>query len=227
MDSLALRPEEEETLRRLTAEVRAAFLHGGSSKAALLARLAEDMARLTGYMGAVAQNAARAGVRTECKAGCDYCCHQHVHLSAAEAFFLAEAVERSPQAEALKARVRETADKLRRWDAAKRFKKRVPCPMLGDDGLCSVYEARPFICRGNNSTSRTACATGFQAGDPGFSAPAVRGLFMLGFLARKGYVDGLKQAGAPSRSLELSGALAAIFKTENAFEKWISRQDIF
>ena len=36
-----------------------------------------------------------------------------------------------------------------------------PCPLLGPDGLCTVYEARPFACRAMHSSRR--CAQGGAA----------------------------------------------------------------
>mgnify|MGYP003679058532 CR=1 FL=1 len=43
-----------------------------------------------------------------------------------------------------------------------RWVLRQPCPLLGDDRLCTVYEDRPFGCRGYASRDLGACTDAFE-----------------------------------------------------------------
>ena len=44
-----------------------------------------------------------------------------------------------------------------------RWLLRQPCPLLGEDRLCTVYEHRPFGCRGYASRDLGACTRAFEA----------------------------------------------------------------
>jgi Fe-S-cluster containining protein len=59
--------------------------------------------------------------------------------------------------EVLTARVRVVSamDHDERWSA------RIPCALLGDDGKCTIYEARPLRCRAFHSYSVATCREAF------------------------------------------------------------------
>lgn len=79
------------------------------------------------------------GDTAPCKAGCSHCCHMSTLITQAEAEALSKASGRvlaTPPPEAWD----QDADTANpRYEGA-------PCPFLAD-GLCSVYDARPFACR--------------------------------------------------------------------------------
>ena len=95
-----------------------------------------------------------------CKAGCHYCCCKPGVLLSI------------PELLRILARIHSTfskADVLALGERAKRYGEQVagrnfndlvdesvPCPLLVD-GLCSVYDVRPLVCRGYNSTDVDAC----------------------------------------------------------------------
>ncbi len=71
-----------------------------------------------------------------CRAGCDACCHAHLSVSPVEAAAIREWLRGRPSVgDELVARraARDSADPR--------------CVMLGDDGACAVYAARPLVCR--------------------------------------------------------------------------------
>lgn len=220
--------EETATLDRLSAEIAGTTRRSTAAKRVLFRRLAEDFIRLEAYLDTVAGAAERLGETPACSAGCAWCCHQDVHVSALEAFYLAESLEHFPEAEALKAKILETAETIRGLTSIERFAKHVPCPLLDTaNGLCTAYQNRPFICRSAHSTSVNACKKAYRKGSAESPIGAIRRFFMLGFIARQGYIDGLRQGGLPSRNLELVAALAAILRTPDAFERWSTGEDIF
>ena len=229
---MQLKPEEAATLDRLTDEIRAAASQAGADPQALQQRVAADYRLVDGYLAAIYQEMAKIGLAPACRAGCDYCCYMTVHVAEAEAFHLAAAIERSERAAFLKARVLAAAEAIRGTTDEDRFRKQIPCAFLDrQDGRCMVYEARPFICRTHNSTSRLGCRKAFREGSPtgaqGARVGAIRGAYVLGVVARQGHIQGFAQAGRASRGIELTAALAAIFSTENAYERWAAGEDVF
>ena len=72
-----------------------------------------------------------------CRAGCSGCCHHHLSVFKIEANAIAEAVAALP--EEMRQRVTEQARQMTDDEA-------VACPLLVND-RCSIYAARPIICR--------------------------------------------------------------------------------
>ena len=232
MQAIQIKPEEKETLDRLTGEIRAAATEAGADPQALQERVAADYRLVDSYLTAIYQEMAKIGLAPACRAGCDYCCYMTVYVAEAEAFHLAGFIERSERAAVLKAQVLAAAEAIRGTTDEDRFRNQIPCAFLDrQDGRCMVYEARPFICRTHNSTSRLGCRKAFREGSPtgvqGARVGAIRSTYVLGAVARQGYIQGLAQAGRASKGIELTAALAAIFSTENAYERWAGGEDVF
>lgn len=74
----------------------------------------------------------------QCRPGCSDCCHQSFRISDLEGEYLREGLSALAEAE--------RADLLARASAW-RLGERMPCPVLGTDGRCRLYEHRPRICR--------------------------------------------------------------------------------
>lgn len=74
----------------------------------------------------------------QCRPGCSECCHQTFRVSELEGALLREGLRAAPVAEARSIRARAAAYVGDRRD---------PCPVLGDDGRCQLYDHRPRICR--------------------------------------------------------------------------------
>lgn len=95
----------------------------------------------------------------QCGRGCSFCCYGLFEIGTADVAVLADALRKAPPAlrRALVARSRETIERtghpdIRAIDRRAReawFETvgEVACPALGEDGLCSIYEDRPMICR--------------------------------------------------------------------------------
>jgi Fe-S-cluster containining protein len=95
-----------------------------------------------------------------CKEGCADCCRKPgVLISVPELLRIVSHIQSSWDEEsraALAARARRYAAQIegRCFDDA--TNESVPCPLLVEE-RCSVYEVRPLVCRGYNSTSVDAC----------------------------------------------------------------------
>jgi Fe-S-cluster containining protein len=102
-----------------------------------------------------------------CCGGCTACCHGPFDISVADVELLREAVERLPEEDrsdvVVRARVLLAKMALLepdwepphviadlgedRFDRLSDALATEPCPLLGDDGRCRIYEDRPLVCR--------------------------------------------------------------------------------
>ncbi len=185
-------------------------------------------------------NARRASVRylleapaTACKAGCGWCCHQQVGISAPEAARIAVHLADLPaeQAAPLKDKIRATAKATAGMGTRARARSKLPCPFLGDDGACSIYAVRPLRCRSLHSIDAAFCAACFDDIDA-MSAKLAAGELKPVYLetperifdsALAGVLKALSK-GAPKAlvSLELAAAMAALLDQPRLAERWLT-----
>lgn len=99
----------------------------------------------------------------QCRRGCNACCSHLFEITPLEAAYIARHVRTLPADEQRRLRERAAAYRIAReklLDARARELKaqhiegklpvvglRLPCPALGDDGSCTIYDARPLTCR--------------------------------------------------------------------------------
>jgi Fe-S-cluster containining protein len=89
----------------------------------------------------------------KCGQGCDDCCRAVFDTSLVEAVALASVMQGLAK-EVRESSLPRAAEALAAWDeiiavgnAADLAKERIRCPLLGEDGLCVCYVARPVNCR--------------------------------------------------------------------------------
>lgn len=131
-----------------------------------------------------ARNRALHGERIHCGPGCTECCHQLFQISEIEAAVLSAGVRTLPEPtqNQLRARAQEYAGaraclvsekgEQEAWGGLPPEGTRLACPAL-EDGVCTVYQWRPFICRkygmplwNPDRPGRVyACELNFQAGE--------------------------------------------------------------
>jgi Fe-S-cluster containining protein len=91
----------------------------------------------------------------------------------------------------------------------------VPCPLLVGD-RCSVYDVRPLVCRGFNSTSVEACEDAHGTGDRLIPMFAILKDVTDG--ATVGVAQQLKRAGLGQAVLDLGTALSIALERPDAAE---------
>lgn len=95
-----------------------------------------------------------------CSRGCSYCCSLRVQVQPYEAFALAAWIKRHFPAERLAqvaSRLRANVARTRELGEEARKRTNIACALLGEDGACTAYEARPAQCRRYHSTDVTPC----------------------------------------------------------------------
>lgn len=162
------------------------------------------------------------GARPACEAGCSYCCHYHVYVTAPEALAIAEHMRGLPTAERESTLVRlvANAEQAAALGKDRHVQTNIRCAFLGGDNLCSIYAVRPLACRRHHSYDVTPCRTTFE--DPAAQDQCPQSP------QRIATADGFRAAGsAVARHVgldfaryELSGAVLEAATNPAAAKRW-------
>ena len=180
---------------------------------------------------ALAEVEQTAGFKSACAAGCGFCCHTLVSVSPPEAFYIARHVETAfePEAsEALKARVLGYAKRTEDMDGEQRYVLREACPFLRDeDWYCGLHTARPLVCRAMHSGSLPSCKKAFETRDATVPTSTMAVFFENTTAYMSAYVSALRPRGVVVYPVELSKALAVIWREPDAMNRWLGGEDLF
>lgn len=157
-----------------------------------------------------------------CGRGCHYCCRTLVTATAPEILRLARAVKARPD---IAARIRTAAVQARATPATTPQTARQPCPVL-DAEVCSLYEARPLVCRSLLSHSLDACIRIFVQ-DNAEQVPYVRPSMEIRDAVILMLQASLHLAGLPYHQYELIQGLAAALSHDDAEARWLAGEPIF
>lgn len=164
------------------------------------------------------------GVEVACARGCSYCCSLRVQVQPAEAFTLAAWLRRNFSAQRLAAvveRLRANAARTRALGEEARKRTNIACALLGDDGACTAYEARPAQCRRYHSTSIEPCKAFHQ--DPsrdtiesGMNPTVAHNADVIITQAR----HALREAGLDDAPSDMNLALLEALENPKAWRRW-------
>ncbi len=160
-----------------------------------------------------------------CKQGCNWCCHQHVTVLAAEAIAIHAHIAGTP----LAARLRASIPAIVGTDTATRKAARTPCPFV-DEGGCAIYELRPNRCRSVHSRDEGYCRRRFEGAvhepvSPDRPIPVEPVGVADATLA--GLAQALRGRGLAVEALELVHALAILADDPGAADAYAAGTDIF
>lgn len=220
--------------RAIQARQDAALLHlplrAGGNAHLMAAHLRQVVQRLRGksaspcreavtYLAALYDRSVTPRGGLACRKGCAFCCVQTVIVTAAEAFAVAAEIrERQEMAARLLAAPR------RRLDEPKSDWR--PCPFLGEDSACAIYEARPLACHAFVSFDLQNCI-GFFAGDGGKAEFTPDDRQQLLYASRMLLHAAHHLTGyGPQPGYELGSAVAAILGTSDAEARWLGGENI-
>jgi hypothetical protein len=165
-----------------------------------------------------------------CAKGCSSCCVAKVVVTPPEALRIAAHLRRTLDPAALavvSARIAAADDRARGLTRARRFEAKIPCPLLAEDGSCSVHEVRPLICAGWTSLDVSACERYFAAEGAGASAPTYGLGYEIAGAILAGLVQACGDAGLDGTLLELIAALRIALARPTASERWRRRLPVF
>jgi Fe-S-cluster containining protein len=89
------------------------------------------------------RNVERYGEKINCRKGCSQCCSQIFNITLIDSQIISDHVKSIPQVQ--KDILRSKAIKY--IEEKKHGISLIPCPALGSEGECTIYEVRPIICR--------------------------------------------------------------------------------
>ena len=171
------------------------------------------------------------GVKVACERGCSYCCHLRVEVQPVEAFTLAAWLRRTTTAARLGevvAKLRANVEKSRTLGAEARKRTTLACALLGEDGACTAYEARPAQCRRYHSTSVDPCRDFYN--DPsrdtiesGLDDAIAHNADVIITQAR----HALRDAGLDDSPADMNVALLEALENPKAWRRWRSGKKAF
>lgn len=156
----------------------------------------------------------------ECGPGCSTCCVVNVSTLLPEGIAIVRYLrQQSPEMEScVTTRLEELWREVRGLDDEDRLFMQRPCAFLDEQGNCSIYSVRPFLCRSISSTDAEACREALAGAVFGeekaimvhqFQQQLYETLFM-------GVGEGLEQGGLDGRSFPLTGLVRYLLRHPNA-----------
>lgn len=218
-------PAEEKLYFKTVADVRRA-LKSARTGAELLAAIRQGFSAFErAYESAPA--AARATVA--CRAGCGTCCHNEVAVQAHEVLIVAEHLQKTLSPAELDTLIARTAAQRAEFvghrGEADWLRPQDPCVLLRE-GSCSVYEARPEICRAYHSNNLAGCEQNLRARYEQVDVK-VEGLRGRMFAVMLGTDQAIEELGFDDRAYDFGSALHDALTDPLCAVRWAARQTAF
>jgi Fe-S-cluster containining protein len=163
-------------------------------------------------------------VEVACKRGCSLCCHMQVEILPPEAFALAEWLKRHrtpAQLASITARLADNARRTRELGIEGRKRANIACALLGDDGACTAYEARPAQCRRFHSTDLARCESSYaRPEDDSILSPAHPAVAHNAQVVVTVAQHGLRDRGLDATAVDMNLALATALEDPRAWRRW-------
>lgn len=172
----------------------------------------------------LARSHAAHATQVACTRGCSLCCSLQVEVLPPEAFALARWLEARFAASALQAAIAKLRANVARiesigLDARKRTN--LPCALLGEDGACTAYEARPAQCRRFHSTRLATCqASHADPADDAIESPAHPAVSHNAQVIVTLAQQGLRNARLDATPADMNVALLAALEDPKAWRRW-------
>ena len=166
-----------------------------------------------------------------CQPGCHYCCFNQPMVTPPEVLLIGHQVEQAftkQERQELSRRIERVLELTngKTPDEIVEMRYELPCIFLTEE-MCSVYEARPAVCRTCSSADPERCKMVFECRDPTARLrchPHMRQIFQAvhtGLLAR------CREMGCQSDALWIAAAIKDYFNHPRPTEAWIEGEMIF
>ena len=167
--------------------------------------------------------------RVACRPGCDFCCRVPMGVQAHEVFLVAEHIRSQFSPEELAGVIartgahRERLAAMKPSDYAQLFEA---CALL-KDGRCTVYAARPEVCRAHHSSNAQVCADYLQDQSVDLEKayiPALRGRM---FAVMLGIDQGFAEAEYDTAAYDFGAALHEALTNDLCLVLWAQKKAAF
>jgi len=158
-----------------------------------------------------------------CSRGCSYCCNLRVQVQPYEAFTLAAWLKRNFSPERLAgviARLKANVARTRELGEDKRKRTNIACALLGEDGACTAYEARPAQCRRYHSTDVAPCKAFYETHDDAIEAEMHQAVAHNADVIITQGRHAVRAAGLDDASVDMNLALLEALDNPKAWRRW-------
>jgi len=164
-----------------------------------------------------------------CRAGCSYCCHLKVSASMAEIMVIVDHLRKEGRLEDCLERLAAAGDDLIEDGSREEWwwaENRIPCLFLNQDkGLCTIYEVRPFSCRGYHSLDVEQCREGYRQKTL-LPIPCYPDLKRSREMYAVSFAQALDALGCESPLVELSSAVGRVLREPDLVERWFAKERV-
>lgn len=169
--------------------------------------------------------------KIKCSKGCSYCCYAQVSVTPVEAILIGNYLKSSFSLSRMDRMLKHIRHNMSLTEG-KSFEERVkiweqtPCIFL-DDGICSIYEQRPLICREWHSLSVEQCKKAFESLDQEAEIESFPYRSIILASIRDGMVDVFKKEGLRYETAEMTFAMKSVLHHPAPDLAWVEGEDIF
>lgn len=210
-----------------TLEILVADLEPAERAVAIARRLMETTEKAQKESGRFLDEPARE--RIACAAGCAWCCHEPLQVSPLDAISVADYLRRHGRSAAPLEEYRARLESEFGYQRERLKACFWACPFLDvGERLCSLYEARPVICRAFHSLEVATCERRVREARPERSVPMHLNLMGFVGLPMEGAHRALKELSVQLSPVVLGPAVALLLNDfESVTRDWIQGQDVF
>ena len=158
-----------------------------------------------------------------CARGCSFCCNLRVQVQPYEAFTLAAWLRRNFDPARLAAvieRLKRNVARTRELGEERRKRTNIACALLGADGACTAYEARPAQCRRYHSMDVKACTAFHDTHDDTIEAAMHQALAHNADVIITQGRHAVREAGLDDASVDMNEALLDALENPKAWRRW-------
>jgi len=163
-------------------------------------------------------------VKVACTRGCSFCCSLQVQVQPHETFTLAAWLRRTFSAERLAevtTRLAANAASTRAMGDEARKRSNLACALLGEDGACTAYEARPAQCRRFHSMNVEVCKASYaNPADDSVESPAHPAVTHNADVIITQAQHAVRDAGLDATPMDMNLALLEALDNPAALRRW-------
>ncbi len=175
---------------------------------------------LHNQIDSVIQSIKAKGIQFGCQKGCSFCCDLRVEVLAPEVFYIARKLKNKMSESEMEAFIEKLNIYASKAVGLKSEEHIIPCVML-EDGICSIYDYRPMMCRKYNSLDSQVCE------DPYAQVPESTEVVVKTGAIGKGFSDSYKYRSLSALPHEFGQALLIALTNSKAEQKWAKGNEVF
>jgi Fe-S-cluster containining protein len=165
-----------------------------------------------------------------CKASCSYCCYGRVGVIAPEVIVLSNQFRKSYSSDYLTnllKKIELCASQVRGLSSRQRVAQHIACPLLSENGECSIYKVRPIRCRGWNAFDPIQCRSYWFAASETKIPDGIAIYDNIGRYILSAIIEALRESRIKADQLEFITALEIALNDSSVEDRWLNGEDVF